>query len=69
MNSITPQTDTGCPAPTSLAIANRVERSRGAVLQAIRENLNDFEEFGLVVPPMPTMWSSAMRGSLAVVTW
>ncbi len=48
MNSIVTLNDTGCPVTTSLAIAEGVERPHASIIKLIRENLSDFEAFGLV---------------------
>jgi phage antirepressor YoqD-like protein len=48
MNSIVTLNDTGLPVTTSLAIAEGVERPHASIIKLIRENLSDFEAFGLV---------------------
>jgi len=46
MNSIVTLNDTNCPITTSLAIAEGVGGTHKSVIQLIRQNASDFEEFG-----------------------
>ncbi|MAD75396.1 MAG: phage regulatory protein/antirepressor Ant [Rheinheimera sp.] len=46
MNSIVTLNDTNCPITTSLAIAEGVGGTLKSVIQLIRQNASDFEEFG-----------------------
>jgi len=48
MNSIVSLNSTGQAVTTSLAIAEGVERPHASIIKLIRENLGDFEAFGLV---------------------
>jgi phage antirepressor YoqD-like protein len=46
MNSIVNLNNTGCPVTTSLAIAEGVGNPHKSVIQLIRQNTSDMEEFG-----------------------
>lgn len=46
MSSIVTLNDTNCPITTSLAIAEGVGGTHKSVIQLIRQNASDFEEFG-----------------------
>lgn len=48
INNIVTINDNGLPVTTSLAIADGVERPHKSIIQLIRQNLSDFEAFGLV---------------------
>lgn len=46
MKTIVTLTETGCPVTTSLAIAEGVGNPHKSVIQLIRQNTNDLEDFG-----------------------
>jgi len=57
MNSIVTLNDTNCPITTSLAIAEGVGNPHASVIKVIRQNIADFEEFGMIgfeIQPKPT---------------
>lgn len=56
MNSIVTLNDTDCPITTSLAIAEGVGNPHASVIKVIRQNIADFEEFGMIgfeIQPKP----------------